>query len=130
MGKTILVSSHILTELSTFCNTVGIIEKGKLIAAGEVGAILGGLRAHREFAVALLDAADSTRAASFFEKRSGVQRAEAAGGTVRLFLDATEEELASLVEALVGEGIRFTEFREEMADLETAFMALTKGQLG
>src|SRR5438034_8123360 len=39
MGKTILISSHILTELADFCNTIGIIEQGKLLVSGPVEAI-------------------------------------------------------------------------------------------
>ena len=129
MGKTILVSSHILTELSTICNTVGIIEKGKLVAAGDVSEILSSLRTHRQFNITLLEIADSTRAVSLIEKQPGVQKVEATGPELSIALDATEKEIATLLEKLVSENIRITEFREEMVDLETAFMTLTKGEL-
>ncbi|MBI4582645.1 MAG: ABC transporter ATP-binding protein [Planctomycetes bacterium] len=129
MGKTILVSSHILTELSTICNTVGIIEKGKLIASGEVRRILESLRAHREFSLELLDPAEASRARAWIAGQAGVKSAEPFGGTVKIVLDATEPEIAALLEGLVAEKIRFTGFREDLVDLETAFMTLTKGEL-
>ena len=129
MGKTIVVSSHILTELSTICNTVGIIEAGKLVAAGAVDAILKSLRTQREFTVNLLERADSERALSLLKKQSGVQNPEAVGSSIRFAFQATEPEIAALIECLAAERVRFTSFREEMVDLETAFMTLTKGKL-
>ena len=130
MGKTILVSSHILTELSTICNSVGIIEKGKLIAAGAVEEILRSLRSHREFTLRLFDIADADRASELMERQSYVVGVEKVGDSLRLSLDATETELAHIVDLLVREGLTLTEFREEKPDLETAFMTLTKGDLG
>jgi ABC-2 type transport system ATP-binding protein len=129
MGKTILVSSHILTELSTVCNTVGIIEKGRLVAAGDVESILRSVRAHRQFILQPLEAADAGRAAAALKKEPAVKEVTQEGGALRLLLDATEVEIARLVELLAAEGVRFTELREEHADLETAFMTLTRGEL-
>lgn len=129
MGKTIIVSSHILTELSTICNTVGIIEAGKLVAAGTVDYILKSLRATRKFTLDLLEMVDTARAAVFLEQQGGVQEVEADGSAVRFSFDAADADVAALVERLAAERLRFTGFREEMADLETAFMTLTKGKL-
>src|ERR1700730_5467861 len=54
MGKTILVSSHILSELADFCTSIGIIERGKLLAAGNIQEIQRQLRAHRVLKVRVL----------------------------------------------------------------------------
>jgi len=129
MGKTVIVSSHILTELSTICNTVGIIETGKLVAAGAVEDILRSLSTHREFTLDLLDRADSERAVGILEKAGGVEKVEPVGSSIRFSLQATEPEVAELIELLVSERIRFTAFQEERVDLETAFLTLTKGRL-
>ena len=129
MGKTIIVSSHILTELSTMCNTVGIIEAGKLIAAGAVEDILKGLRATRKFVVELLNASDTSRVTGLLEHLNGIQSVEADGAEVRFSFDAVDTDIAELIERFVAEKARFTSFREEMVDLETAFMTLTKGKL-
>lgn len=129
MGKTILVSSHILTELSTICTSVGIIEKGKLVAAGEVEEILRGMRSHRVFTVRILNVEELDRAIDFIEGCPCVDGVERVGDHLRLSLDANEKEIAELVKKLVEQGVHPTEFREEKIDLETAFMTLTKGEL-
>ncbi len=129
MGKTVVVSSHILTELSTICNTVGIIEAGKLVTSGEVREILGTLRANRVFSIDLLESVDAERASRVLLKESVVTEVERDGPSLRVTLDASEEETADLVDVLVAERIRFVNFSEEEIDLETAFMALTKGKL-
>ena len=129
MGKTIVISSHILHELAELCNTVGIIETGKLVAAGDVKRILASLRTTREFFLKLLNTSELDRARGIIERQSGVKEVEPLGEQLRLTVDATEEEIAAVVDRLVAEGIRLTEFREEMVDLETAFMTLTKGEL-
>ncbi len=129
MGKTILVSSHILTELSSICTTVGIIEAGKLIRAGAVEEILRGLRTHRSFVLDLLEKSDADRAKALLGAYPGVLEVDAVGASLRFAFQAADPDIAALVERLVAEEIRFIGFREELADLETAFMALTKGKL-
>ncbi len=129
MGKTIIVSSHILTELSTICNTVGIIETGNLVAAGDVESILASLRTSREFTIKLLDKASIDQAEEIIEKCKGVKSVEKLGGSLRVMIDATEPEIADMVRALNEAKVAFTEFREEQVDLETAFMTLTQGRL-
>ena len=129
MGKTILVSSHILSELSTICTSVGILESGVLITSGDVKTILEKVRAHRSFVIALLHETDRDRTVALLEQRTEVRNVERIGGAVRVSLDATEPEIAGLIQALSNDEILFTEFREEHADLETAFLTLTEGRL-
>lgn len=59
MGKTIMISSHILSELAEMCTHIGIIEAGKLLAAGDVDDIMHGLQPHRTIEIHVLDNADS-----------------------------------------------------------------------
>ena len=129
MGKTILISSHILTELSTMCTTVGIIEAGKLVAAGRVEDILKRVRAHREFLVDLLREADAERASKTLEGAAGVREVKASGKLLRLVLAATEAEIAAIPALLAARDLPFIAFREDLADLETAFLTLTRGAL-
>ncbi len=129
MGKTIIVSSHILTELSTMCNTVGIIEAGKLVAAGAVEEILKSLRTTRMFVLDVLEVGDAPRAADLIGKQDGAEVVESLGSAVRFGFSAANPDIAGLIDRLVAERIRFTSFREELADLETAFMTLTNGRL-
>jgi ABC-2 type transport system ATP-binding protein len=129
MGKTILVSSHILADLSLVCDSVGIIEVGKLVIAGGVKEILRGLRPHREFSLSLLDPDDAPSVQRLLDARGNVQKAEANGSGLRVSLVATDAEVAELLDLLVAEKVRLTGFHEESVDLEEAFMALTKGKL-
>ena len=55
MGKTILISSHILSELADFCTSIGIIERGKMLAAGNIQHIQAQIRTHRVLKVRVLD---------------------------------------------------------------------------
>jgi ABC-2 type transport system ATP-binding protein len=55
LGKTILISSHILSELGEFCNKLGIIERGKLLVSGTIDDLMARARAHPVIAVQVLD---------------------------------------------------------------------------
>src|ERR1700692_396135 len=74
MGKTILISSHILSELADFCTSIGIIERGKLLVAGSIQDITRQLRSHRVLRVRVLNDAD--RAASILRDDSGCRSIE------------------------------------------------------
>src|SRR5438270_607325 len=76
MGKTILVSSHILSELADFCTSIGIIERGKLLAAGGIQEIQRQLRTHRVLKVSILNGS-TDRAASILSQDAGVRSVEA-----------------------------------------------------
>src|SRR5215471_12230833 len=71
-GKTVLLSSHILTELSEICDTVAIIEKGRILATGTVQEILRGLRHHRVLSVRI--AGDREKATRYLLEQPGVQK--------------------------------------------------------
>lgn len=130
MGKTIVVSSHILSELSSICNSVGIIEKGNLVVSGSVEDILKNLRSNRRFVLSPLHPPDRVEALRLLNDLPGVREVKEFGGAVAINLDATDEEVATILEELGRAAVRYTEFREEHVDLETAFMTLTRGDLG
>src|SRR3954464_4707572 len=75
MGKTILISSHILSELADFCTSIGIIERGKLLAAGSIQEIQNQLRSHRVLKVRVLDETTSL-AESILRDDSGIKSVE------------------------------------------------------
>ena len=103
MGKTVLISSHILPELQEVCTDVAIIEAGRLLAAGSPRSILDQLGGHRTVVARL------------------------AGGEERTFTVADEVEQARLLRDLLAEGLDVVEFRQEGGDLEDLFLAITKG---
>jgi len=126
MGKIVIVSSHILPELADFCNTVGIIEKGELLACGPVGQIVQGLHSVRILRVRYIGTNGDLK--HFTEDQSHVQSVELAGdGELRIEFDADEESQAKLLAAMVQGGFKIIGFREEEADLEDVFLKLTTG---
>ena len=128
LGKTILVSSHILPELADICNRVGIIEYGRLLACGNVQDLLEQVRGRP--VIRLRVAGPPEPAAKSLERC-----AEAAGVTVRdgeilVALADGVTDPSPLAARLIAEGHRLVSMRESEVNLETAFLELTKGRLG
>ncbi len=126
MGKTILISSHILTELADFCNSVGIIEQGKLLYAGDIKAITDQLRGARVYEVKVKEGFE-TKAEEVFLNRKPVEKVEREGTTLRIHLPLDIQEADLVTDTLVENGIKFTSVRELEIDLEDVFMQVTKG---
>ena len=97
MGKTILISSHILSELADFCTSIGIIERGKLLAAGSIQEIQRQLRSHRVLKVRVLD--ESTdRAATILRDDAGIRTVESFDHTLTAEFEGQDEDMARLLE--------------------------------
>jgi ABC-2 type transport system ATP-binding protein len=125
-GKIIVVSSHILPELADFCNMVGIIERGDLLAFGAVDQIVRDHRAAKILDVRVISRAQT--AARQLSGRPGVVDAQAPNEQeLKIDFDGDLEAQAELLAQLVRDGFRVTAFREEQADLEDVFLKLTKG---
>ncbi|MDA0254931.1 MAG: ABC transporter ATP-binding protein [Planctomycetota bacterium] len=127
MGKTILVSSHILPELADICNRVGIIEYGQLLACGAVKDLLASVRGRPVVRIRLTGPVEP--AAELLSGCAGVERVEVKDGELRVTLAEDATEHASLIARLVAAGHGIVEVREEEIDLETAFLRLTRGAL-
>jgi len=128
LGKTILVSSHILPELADICNRVGIIEYGQLLACGDVSDLLAQVRGRP---VILLEVAGvPEKAARLLEDCAGVAEVTVRDGLVRATLADRSTDTSLLPNRLIGGGIALRGMREEEINLETAFLELTKGSLG
>ncbi len=127
MGKTILISSHILHELSQFCTRIGIIEAGQLVAEGDVKEIYRALGLQRLVHVQLANRSDSLVAG--IQAIPGVAAVEL--DTDRIAIRIREDELAveELLERIHALGARIQMFQPEAMDMETAFMKLTRGKV-
>ncbi|AIE83927.1 ABC transporter ATP-binding protein [Fimbriimonas ginsengisoli] len=126
MGKIVIVSSHILPELADFCNTVGIIERGELLAFGPVESIVQAMQPNRTLEARFLR--DAGEAARIIRDMENVLSAEATGdGEVRIDYGGDHEAQADLLAELVRRGFRVVGFREDQADLEDVFLKLTTG---
>lgn len=124
MGKTILISSHILLELAELCTTVGVIERGQLVFTGTVREILQ--RAQVASAWLVTVAERTALAAELIRALPGVATVEETADGLRVSL-APGGDSALIAEKLVQGGYRLVRLQEEPVNLETAFMRLTKG---
>jgi ABC-2 type transport system ATP-binding protein len=125
MGKTIMVSSHILPELADICNKVGIIEKGVLMVNSTVEDVMKQVRQRTLLNVRVT--ADLEGAAKLLEQSSLVESVEIREGRIDVTLKENVADYSELPTALVEKGYKLNLFKEDEINLETAFMALTKG---
>jgi len=125
MGKTIMVSSHILPELADICNKVGIIERGQLLVCAEVAEVMKRVRQQPLLRIRVRD--DMEAAARLLEQHDVVERVELRDGHLFATVAAGVEDYSDLPTLLVEAGHKILEFKEDEINLETAFMALTKG---
>ena len=125
MGKTIMVSSHILPELADICNKIGIIERGELLFNDTVAELMKQVRPHTVLNITV--AGDRSSAAKLLRGHKLVDRVDDNEKYLTVTLADGERDYSDLATQLVGAGHRLTLLREEELNLETAFMALTKG---
>jgi ABC-2 type transport system ATP-binding protein len=127
MGKTILVSSHILPELADICNKIGIIERGKLLFDGDVNSAIRRVRQHTVLDVAVTNG--MTQAAKDqLEGHKDVLKVEPReDDSLRVTLNDEIHDGSFIADVLVKNGFRLKMLREEEIDLEDVFMAITKG---
>jgi ABC-2 type transport system ATP-binding protein len=125
MGKTILISSHILLELADLCNKVGIIEQGQLKFTGTIPQILE--RARTGLIVNVAVAERPAEAAELIRAIPGVIKVDANHTHLAVALEPTGVDVSEIAQRLIIAGHRLTRLEEERVNLETAFMRLTKG---
>ncbi len=124
-GKTVMVSSHILPELADMCNKIGIIEKGELIENGDVDAVIKKVRRHLQLQIAVAGPLEA--AARLLEQHPSVQQIDIREGHIAVMLREGVIEYSDFATLLIAAGHKLTLLREDELNLETAFMALTKG---
>ncbi len=127
-GKTLIVTSHILPELSRICNQVAIITRGRLRAWGSLDEILRQVNQMRmnEVQLATPDALDGTAVIirEFLEPQAEVN-VSPAECMIRFRSAKSERELGRLLSRIVAGGAEVTQFREVASDLEDAFLTVT-----
>ncbi len=130
MGKTIMISSHILHELSELCDTVGIIEQGELVFSGSVGEIMTRASVGQIVHITVEDRfEDAVKLLSAVEGIISVDLVQE-DGTHRIDLTIDPNSglpISELPNRLIAQGFRLSAMHQEKINLETAFMRLTKG---
>ncbi len=127
MKKAILVSSHILSELSEICDGVAVIEAGKIQATGSVESVVQGVRPHAEVFMRVLGDLAAAERALLEQPRVTRVRADRAG--LVFDYEGSPEERADLLALLVRQGLRPVEFATRETDLEDVFLKLTEGKV-
>jgi len=127
MGKTIIVSSHILPELADVCNKVGIIDSGRMIACDDVASIIKRVSPNTTLLIDLVKPQDSAKAIDTISAVPMVDHVAVDGAKLKVTLKSGIEDYSSLSMLLATQGIPFTKFAAEEINLESAFMAFTKG---
>jgi len=126
MGKTIMVSSHILPELADICNKIGIIEKGVMVQNSSVAEVMRKVRRQPVLKISLKENLDE--AAKLLEVQPGVEKIEtSADGVLTVTMAPEVLDYSELPSLLIASGYKIVMFKEDEINLETAFMELTKG---
>jgi len=127
-GKTIIISSHILSELARMCSHLGIIKDGHMIVKDSVGHILGLENESRTLIICVGN--DIQKAAEIIRHNENVENLSYDGNEMRISFSGTDMEASALLGGLLGQGIIVTEFRRESSTLESLFIELTSQEDG
>lgn len=125
MGKTILISSHILTELADCCTSIGIIERGQLLMHGPIDEVYRRIRADRLVEVKFTDRMDV--GLSVIRSSPHVRNVQVDNNSVTVELDTDDRGSAELLRQLVAQGVGIRSYAEKEPTLEDVFMLVTKG---
>ncbi len=125
-GKSLLVSSHILTELGEMCDAIGIVERGQMLVTGTVAEIKARLRPHIDVVIQLIDRGEGL--GEWLVSKPNVLKIQASDRIVRFqFATADEVEQALLVNSIVTAGFPVLEYGTESRSLEDVFLQITTG---
>lgn len=123
MGKTIVISSHILSELSEMCTGIGIMNKGNLVMAGRLEEVLHRAMGGRRISVRVSSDMDS--AVRLLKEQAGVRVESVREGEALIAYDGSDEEISALIGRLIQGGVVLTGFHREEGTLESLFMQVT-----
>ncbi|HED53411.1 MAG TPA: ABC transporter ATP-binding protein [Phycisphaerales bacterium] len=130
MGKCIMISSHILSELAQLCTSIGIIERGKLMYAGDIESAYRKIGVGKTIAICLEEPdEDINRAFQMLKGHPRIARAEIVGDRIDIELVPDQQGAHFVIELLVGRGIHIASFSPRKPRLEDAFLSLTRGQV-
>ena len=126
-NKTILISSHILTELAEMCDRVGIIEQGSLLATGTVDEIRKQIKSTRHVLVRI--AGDDGDAKRILESIDGVDELQVVDGQLRFAINGGDQQQIDVLRALVHGGLDVLEYSSPDESLEDVFLQITQGRV-
>jgi ABC-2 type transport system ATP-binding protein len=125
MGKTILISSHILSELADCCTSIGIIERGQLLMHGPIDEVYRRIRRNPIIEIKVIDRLDI--ALSIVRSLPETRDVQTLDHRITVEMEADDAQVAGLLERLIAEGVKLRSFGEKDPTLEDVFMLVTKG---
>lgn len=125
MGKTIIISSHILPELSELCTHIGIMEAGQLVISGTNDEVLQRTRTGQSLEVRVLDRA--VEAESILKRELGLNEVCFYDYRCEVPFTGTDQDLSRILACLTSAAIPVVTFAEKRNNLEDIFMQVTKG---
>jgi ABC-2 type transport system ATP-binding protein len=128
MGKTIIISSHILPELTELCTMIGIIDHGHMQATGSVQEVVQHLSAGRRLRITVVG--DREAAVAVLKPHSAVRNVEIDNGAIEATYEGDESTAADILQALTAGGIKVSGFSQVDGGLEEAFMRATSDEVG
>ncbi|HZQ49225.1 MAG TPA: ABC transporter ATP-binding protein [Candidatus Dormibacteraeota bacterium] len=128
MGKTIVISSHILPELTDLCTMIGIIDHGRMRATGPVKDVIAGLSTARRLRIGVLG--DREAALAVLQPLPPIRHVAAVNGSIEAEYDGDESTAAAILAALTSSGIKVSSFAAVDDGLEDAFMKATSESVG
>ncbi|MBC8171850.1 MAG: ABC transporter ATP-binding protein [Anaerolineae bacterium] len=132
MGKTIFFSTHILPDVENICTHIGIVEAGKMVMQGTLDELKVRFQPHREIIVTVKDNDAAEQVKSLVQSVQDVLAVEiiepkAGRSRVRIDFSGDDEVMATINQRIAASGISILGFNEEVKDLESVFMKVTKG---
>ena len=128
MGKTIVISSHILPELTELCTMIGIIDHGRMKVTGSVQEVVQQLSAGRRVRIAVIG--DKEAAMAALKPLAAIREVEIANGAIEATYEGDESTAAEILQALTAGGIKVSGFSQVDGGLEEAFMRATSDEVG
>jgi len=125
MGKTIMISSHILSELADCCTSIGIIERGQLLMHGPIDSVYRQMRRNRIVEIRFVENQDA--GISIIRSDPTMRGIEIDGDRVTAEFETDDQGLASLMKRLIDGGVKMRSFSDKDPSLEDVFMLVTKG---
>lgn len=128
MGKTIVISSHILSELSEMCSSIGIMNRGRLVTSGRIEDIMQELRGGKRINVRIESGMET--AVRLMKEQAGVTVESVRENELIISYAGTDEQICALIGQLIQNQVILTGFYKEEGNLESLFMQLTGGGAG
>jgi ABC-2 type transport system ATP-binding protein len=125
MGKTIMISSHILSELADCCTSIGIIERGQLLMHGPIDSVYRQMRRNRIVEIRFVENQDA--GISIVRSDPTMRGIEIDGDRVTAEFETDDQGLANLMKKLIDSGVKMRSFSDKDPTLEDVFMLVTKG---